>query len=74
MKSFLNTLISKRNLSTNISFLSFLSYKYNLDFQKLSKDLEEFVIEEKDKLIDTTIEDDYKSFIDNSEKITRRIQ
>merc|ERR1712196_708528 len=51
-----------------MGFLNFLSYKYNLDFQKLNKDLEEFIIEEKDKLIDTTIEDDYKNFLDNSEK------
>ena len=45
-------------------FLNFVSYKYNLDFEKLSKDLEEFVIEEKDKLIETNIEDDYKKYCD----------
>ena len=67
-EKFLKHFDFKKSLDKYTQFLNFLSYKYNLDFQKLSKDLEEFVIEEKDKLIDTTIEDDYKSFIDNSEK------
>tara|TARA_B110000444_G_scaffold135194_4_gene126981 strand:- start:7112 stop:8281 length:1170 start_codon:yes stop_codon:yes gene_type:complete len=58
----------KKSMDKYTQFLNFLSYKYSLDFQKISKDLEEFIIEEKEKLIDTTIEDDYKSYIDNSEK------
>ena len=67
-EKFLKHFDFKKSLDKYTQFLNFLSYKYNLDFQKLSKDLEEFVIEEKNKLIDTTIEDDYKSFVDNSEK------
>lgn len=58
----------KKSLDKYSQFLNYLSYKYDLDFQKLSNDLEEFVVEEKNKLIDTTIEDEYKNFIDNSEK------
>ena len=58
----------KKSIDKYTQFLNFISYKYSLDFEKLSKDLEEFVIEEKSKLIETTIEDDYKSFIDNTEK------
>jgi len=48
-------------------FMSFVSYKYGLDLQTLSKDLEEFCSEEKDKLFTTTLEDEYKTFLDKNE-------
>lgn len=48
-------------------FMSFLSYKYKLEFNDISKDLEEFVKEEAQNLKITDLEDDYKSFIDNKE-------
>ena len=48
-------------------FLHFLSIKYSLNFDNLSADLEEFCTEEKSFLKDSTIEDDYKTFIDNNE-------
>lgn len=48
-------------------FLSFLSYKYKLEFNDVSKDLEEFVKEESQNLKLSTLEDDYKTFIDNKE-------
>ena len=49
-------------------FLNFLSYKYNLDFNKLTKDLEEFVEEEKSNLFVTTLDDEYKTFVDTYEE------
>jgi hypothetical protein len=49
-------------------FLSFVSYKYDLDQQSLSKDFEEFVKEEKSNLLITTIEDEYKTFLENNEE------
>ena len=49
-------------------FMHFISYKYNLSFDALSSDLDEFVTEEKDMLKNTTIEDDYATFVDNSEE------
>ena len=67
-EKFLKHFDFKKSMDKYTQFLNFLSYKYNLDFNKLSKDLEEFIIEEKDKLVETTIEDDYKSFVDNSDK------
>jgi hypothetical protein len=67
-EKFLKHFDFKKSMDKYTQFLNFISYKYNLDFNKLSKDLEEFIIEEKDKLVETTIEDDYKSFVDNSEK------
>jgi hypothetical protein len=50
-------------------FLSFLAYKYSLNFEKLSTDLQEFCKEEKDKLFETlSMEDRYKNFLDNNEQ------
>jgi len=53
-------------------FLNFISYKYDMDFNQLTKDLEEFAEEEKNKLFITSFEDDYKSFIDlNEDKLEK---
>jgi hypothetical protein len=49
-------------------FLNFLSYKYNLNFDTISKDLQEFCKDEKDNLFLTTLEDDYKNFLDINEE------
>tara|TARA_R110002020_G_scaffold17043_1_gene60281 strand:+ start:1297 stop:2241 length:945 start_codon:yes stop_codon:yes gene_type:complete len=49
-------------------FLNFLSFKYNIDFEKITTDLQEFTKDEKDTLIKTTIEDDYKNFMDENEE------
>jgi|UniRef100_A0A6C0BYK8 hypothetical protein len=45
-------------------FLNFLSFKYKFDNESLMKDLEEFVTSEKDNLMATTVEDEYKNFLD----------
>lgn len=49
-------------------FMHFLSYKYNLSFDTLSSDLDEFVNEEKDNIKNSSIEDDFKTFVDNSDE------
>ena len=46
-------------------FLNFLSFKYKFDNESLMKDLEEFVTSEKDNLMATTVEDEYKNFLDS---------
>ena len=48
-------------------FLNFVSFKYHLDFDKLTKDFQEFTKDEKDKLLATRIEDDFKNFLDENE-------
>jgi len=48
-------------------FLSFIAFKYNQNFDDLTKDLKEFCEEEKDNLFNTTLEDEYKNFLDNNE-------
>jgi hypothetical protein len=45
-------------------FLSFIAYKYNMNFDHLSTDLQDFCKDEKDKLFATSLEDDFKNFID----------
>ena len=58
----------KKSLEKYTQFMHFISYKYNLDFNNLSSDLHEFVDEEKDNLFTTTLEDDYKTYLDNNEE------
>ena len=48
-------------------FLNFLSFKYKLTFEDVIKDFEGFVKEERDIIVSSSIEDDYKSFLDKEE-------
>jgi hypothetical protein len=67
-EKFLANFEFKKTFEKYTQFLHFLSYKYNLDFNKLTKDMEEFVEEEKDKLFLTSLDDEYKSFLDIKEE------
>ena len=67
-EKFLANFEFKKTFEKYTQFLNFLSYKYSLDFNKLTKDMEEFVEEEKEKLFMTTLDDEYKSFIDIKEE------
>lgn len=49
-------------------FLNFVSYKYNINFDDVTEDYKEFIRTERDNLIETSIEDDYKNFMDNKEE------
>ena len=49
-------------------FLNFISFKYHLEFDKLTKDLQEFIKDERDNLLTSTIEDDFKNFLDEHEE------
>ena len=66
-KKFLNQWEMSKSLSKYTQFLSFVAYKYNLQFDDLNKDLEEFCKEERDNLFQTTLEDEFKTFIDKNE-------
>jgi hypothetical protein len=48
-------------------FLNFISFKYKLQFEEVIKDFETFVKEERDTIIKSSIEDDYKTFLDRDE-------
>jgi hypothetical protein len=49
-------------------FLNFVSYKYKLSFEDITKDFKEFVKDEYDILLVSSMEDDYKSFLDQNEE------
>ena len=67
-EKYLKTFEFRKTFDKYTQFLNFLAYKYNLDFNALTKDMEEFVEEEKDNLFLTSLEDEYKSFIDTKEE------
>lgn len=68
LDKFLNQFDLSKSLEKFTQFLNFISYKYKLDFDKLTKDFHEFTEEEKNNLFLTTLEDEYKSYIDNHEE------
>jgi hypothetical protein len=67
-EAFLKQWDMNKSLQKYNHFMSFLAYKYGLNFDNLTKDLQDFCSEEKEKLFTYTIEDDYKNFIDLNEQ------
>jgi hypothetical protein len=67
-EKFLNKWEFDKSMEKFIQFLNFVSYKYNVSFEDISNDFKDFVKEEKDALLKTTMDDDYKTFIDNNEE------
>lgn len=49
-------------------FLQFISHKFSLNVEEIMNDFNEFVNEEKEVLKKSTLEDDYKGFIDKNEE------
>ena len=54
-------------------FLNFISYKYNMNFDKIMNDYQEFVKSEESELVKTTISDDYKNFLDAKEEELEKV-
>jgi hypothetical protein len=48
-------------------FLNFLSFKYNLKYDDVAKDLEGFVAEERGSLLASSVSDSFKTFLDKQE-------
>ena len=57
-----------KSLEKYNQFMNFLSYKYNIDFDEITKDLQEFCESEKSNLFNTTLDDEYKTYLDSNEK------
>ena len=57
----------KFNMQKFTEFLNFISYKYNVKFDSMMSDLDEYVKSEGEKLKNLSITDDYKTFLDNNE-------
>ena len=49
-------------------FLNFVSYKYKIDFNKLSYDFKEYLNEEVDATTTSYVKDEYKNFLDVNEE------
>jgi hypothetical protein len=67
-EAFLKQWDMNKSLQKYNHFMSFLAYKYGLNFDNLTKDLQDFCSEEKENLFTYTVEDDYKNFIDLNEQ------
>lgn len=57
-----------KSMEKFVQFLNFISYKYNISFDEISNDFKDFVKEEKETLVRTNMDDEYKTFIDNNEE------
>jgi len=68
MEEFVKTWDYTKSFSKFFEFLQFISYKYNIQAEKVIEDLNEFAKEENEKLQSTPIDDDYKTFLDKNEE------
>lgn len=66
--NFLKQFDFNKSMEKFTQFLNFLSFKYKLKQNLLTQDFEEFVKDEKEKLFLTTLEDDYKTYIEKNEE------
>lgn len=57
-----------KSMEKFVQFLNFISYKYNIKFDDMTEDFKEFVKEERSNITSLTIEDEYKTFLDNNEE------
>jgi hypothetical protein len=56
-----------KSMEKSIDFLNFVSYKYNLKAEDIINDFNEFVKEENEILKKSSLEDDFKTFMDKNE-------
>jgi hypothetical protein len=56
-----------KSMEKYAQFTSFLSFKYGLNVEQVTEDLTEFCKEERASLVQESIWDDYKSFLDKNE-------
>jgi hypothetical protein len=67
-QEFLKTWDFNKSMEKSLQFLNFISYKYKMNFDDLTNDFNEFVKEERDVLVQSNIEDEYKTFIDQNDE------
>lgn len=66
-EEFLKNWEFNKSMEKFLQFTNFISFKYNISFEDLSKDFKDFVQEEKANLTKSSLDDDYKTYIDNHE-------
>ena len=64
---FISTWEMSKSMEKFSDFLGFISYKYKLSIDSITKDYEQFINEEKEKMVESTLLNDYKNFIDKHE-------
>jgi hypothetical protein len=57
-----------KSMEKFVQFLNFVSFKYNISFDDVSNDFKDFVKEERDALIKSSMDDEFKTYIDNNEE------
>jgi hypothetical protein len=57
-----------KSMEKFVQFLNFISYKYNVSFEDVSNDFKDFVKDERETLSKSSMDDDYKTFLDNNEE------
>jgi len=67
-QEFLKTWDFNKSMEKSLQFLNFISYKYKMNFDDLTNDFNEFVKEEREVLVQSNIEDEYKTFIDQNDE------
>jgi len=67
-QEFLKKYDFQKSMEKFLQFLNFLSYKYKVSFDDLSKDYQDYIKEEHEALSKITIEDEYKTFLDREEE------
>jgi len=67
-EEFLKNWDFQKSMEKYFQFLNFVSFKYKVKFEDLTKDFEEFVKEERENLLNTNISDEYKTFVDKREE------
>lgn len=58
----------KKTMDVMLHFISFISYKYNLTFDKVNEDFQDFVKNEQSELMKYNVNDDFKTFVDNNDE------
>lgn len=57
-----------KSMEKFVQFLNYISFKYSMSFDVITEDFKEFVKEEKETLSKSSMDDEYKTFLDNHEE------
>ena len=58
----------KKSVDVMLHFVSFISYKYNLTFEKVNEDFQDFLKTEHEAVMKYNVNDDFKTFVDSYEE------
>jgi hypothetical protein len=74
-EEFLKTWEMNKSMEKFVQFLNFISYKYKIKFEEIMKDFDEFVKDEKESIRKSSMDSDYKNFIEkNEEELENKFQ